>query len=73
MLDLKALRSDPGRVRSALARRGSEEVAGVVDRVLELDEVRRAAITESDALRAERNEVSRDVGRIRQAGGMPRP
>jgi seryl-tRNA synthetase len=69
MLDLKALRSDPGRVRSALARRGSEEVAGVVDRVLELDEVRRAAITESDALRAERNEVSRDVGRIRQAGG----
>ncbi len=69
MLDLKALRSDPDRVRSALARRGSAEVAGVVDRVLDLDEVRRAAITESDALKAERNEVSREVGTIKRAGG----
>jgi seryl-tRNA synthetase len=68
MLDVKALRADPDGVRAALARRGPAGRAEVVDQVLELDEARRAAIGESDDLKAERNEVSREVGRRKRAG-----
>ncbi len=69
MLDLKAIRSEPDRIRAALARRGEPALAQVVDRVLAIDEARREAITESDALKAERNEVSKEVGRIKREGG----
>lgn len=69
MLDVKLLRSDPDFVRDALHRRGGAELAGVVDQVLAHDERRRAAITEADALKAERNEASRKVGEIKRAGG----
>jgi seryl-tRNA synthetase len=68
MLDLKRLRSEPDVVRAALARRGEAGNAHVVDRVLALDEERRAAITESDALKARRNEVSRTIGERKRAG-----
>ncbi|TVR57817.1 MAG: serine--tRNA ligase [Gemmatimonadales bacterium] len=68
MLDLKLLRSDPQQVRRALARRGDAGNAGMVDEILALDEERRAAITESDALKARRNEVSRTVGERKRAG-----
>ncbi|CAN5771928.1 serine--tRNA ligase [soil metagenome] len=69
MLDLKLLRSDPDVVRHALARRGGDAAAGVVDELLAHDERRRAAITEVDSLKAERNEASRKVGEIKRAGG----
>jgi seryl-tRNA synthetase len=68
MLDLKAIRTEPDRVRDALGRRGQPGLGDVVDRVLAIDEGRRAAITESDALKAERNEVSKEVGRLRREG-----
>ncbi|TVP42149.1 MAG: serine--tRNA ligase [Gemmatimonadales bacterium] len=69
MLDLRLLRSDPETVRRALSRRGGDTGAGVVDELLAHDERRRAAITEVDALKAERNEASRKVGEIKRAGG----
>jgi seryl-tRNA synthetase len=69
MLDVRLLRTEPELVREALHRRGGAELAGIVDQVLAHDERRRAAITEADALKAERNEASRKVGEIRRAGG----
>lgn len=68
MLDLKRIREEPGFVRDRLARRGKPELLELVDRVLELDETRRALIVEVDTLRARRNEVSPEVGRLKQAG-----
>jgi seryl-tRNA synthetase len=68
MLDLRLIRTDPELVRRALARRGGGGFDGVVDEILELDEVRRGAITGSDALKARRNEVSRTVGERKRAG-----
>ena len=47
MLDLKLLRGDPDTVRAALARRGED---GGLDRVLALDERRRAILPELEAL-----------------------
>jgi seryl-tRNA synthetase len=63
VLDLKRIRDQPEPVRAALARRG-EDVAGAVDRVLELDRRRRALLPELEGLRAEQNQAS---ARIRAA------
>ena len=65
MLDLKRIRQEPDAVRAALARRG-EDVAGAVDRVVELDERRRELLPELEGLRAEQNEAN---VRIKSAGG----
>jgi seryl-tRNA synthetase len=58
MLDIRLIRSDPVRVRKALARR-DPELIGAVDRILELDERWRAATAELEELRAEQNQASR--------------
>jgi seryl-tRNA synthetase len=67
MLDIRMIRDEPGTVRRALERRGKTELIPQVDELLGLDEQRRAAIAEVDALRARRNEVSPEVGRLKQA------
>jgi len=69
MLDVKEIRENPDAVRAGLARRGDDEVTGVVDRILILDELRRTAVTAADGLKAERNQVSREVGDIKRQGG----
>lgn len=68
MLDLRRLREDPDFVRERLARRGKPDVEALVQRVLSLDEERRALIAEVDALRAQRNELSPRVGELKKAG-----
>ncbi len=68
MLDLKRVREETALVKERLARRGNPELLAQIDNVLELDEERRARITEVDALRARRNEVSPRVGELKQAG-----
>jgi seryl-tRNA synthetase len=57
VLDLKRIREDPDGVRVALARRG-DEVAGGLERVVELDKRRRALLPELEGLRAEQNEAN---------------
>ncbi len=68
MLDLKRIREEPEAVRARLAVRDKPEALELVDRVLALDEERRRAIAEVDAMRARRNEVSPHVGKLKQAG-----
>ena len=60
MLDLRAIREDPGPVRTALARRGAE-VVEALDRALALDEERRGLTVRVESLRAEQNRGSKDV------------
>jgi seryl-tRNA synthetase len=64
VLDLKRIRQDPGAVRAALQRRGSEAVAGL-DRVIELDARRRELLPQLEGLRAEQNDAN---ARIKSAG-----
>ncbi|MHA3704488.1 serine--tRNA ligase [Jatrophihabitans sp. YIM 134969] len=59
MIDLKALRADPDRVRDSQRRRGESEAA--VDELLAADERRRAAVAATDALRAEQKTASQAV------------
>ncbi|MQF68820.1 serine--tRNA ligase [SAR202 cluster bacterium AD-804-J14_MRT_500m] len=61
MISIEKLRQDPEGVRSALRRRG--EVPDI-DQILSLDEERRNIIVEGDALRATRNDVSREIGQM---------
>jgi seryl-tRNA synthetase len=68
MLDLKLIREEPERVRRRLAVRGPAGAAELVDRVLALDEERRELVSSVDGLRARRNEVSPEVGRLKQEG-----
>jgi len=59
MIDIKFLRENPDVVRASQKGRG-EDVA-VVDQVLASDELKRAAITEFEQLRAEQNLLSKSV------------
>lgn len=65
MLDIRTLREREADVRRALVARGVELD---LDVILELDRRRRAAQARLDSLRNERNVVSREIGRLRQAG-----
>ena len=66
MLDLKLIRSDPERVKAALARRGA---ADGVDEVLSLDARRRELIPAIENAQAERKTLSKQIGEIKQKGG----
>ena len=65
MLDLKLIRSDPERVKAALARRGAAEG---VDEVLALDARRRELLPEIEGAQAERKTLSKEVGERKQRG-----
>lgn len=60
MIDVKLLRENPELVRASQKARG--ESTSLVDDVLKADEVRRNAIVDFEALRAEQNLVSKSVG-----------
>ena len=63
MLSIELIRRDPDSVKEALERRGEE---APLDAILSLDTQHRAHITEVETLRARRNEVSREIGRMKE-------
>ncbi len=65
MLDLKLIRSDPERVKAALARRGAAEG---VDELLSLDARRRELLPEIENAQAERKTLSKQIGEAKQKG-----
>ena len=60
MIDIKFIRENPDAVRASQKGRGED--TSIVDQLLALDETRRAAINEFEALRAEQNTLSKSVG-----------
>jgi seryl-tRNA synthetase len=66
MLDLKLIRSDPERVKAALARRGAGEQ---VDELLAIDARRRELLPAIEGAQAERKTLSKQIGEAKQAGG----
>ena len=65
MLDLKFVRENQEAVAQAMKNRHASWDAS---RFSELDEARRAAITEEEALQAERNATSKSIGQMMAAG-----
>ena len=66
MLELAYIREHPAVVRRSLENRGVRDFD--FDEFLRLDEQRRQAITEVEALKAERNRTSAEIGRLKQEG-----
>jgi len=66
MLDLKLIRENPERVKEGLKSRKID--ISIVDEILELDEKRRKAISESDQLKAERNQISSRIAKEKREG-----
>ena len=65
MLDLRAIRDDPGPARAALARRGAAEA---LDELLELDARRRELLPEVESRRAAQNEASDEIAARKRDG-----
>ncbi|HEX4464121.1 MAG TPA: serine--tRNA ligase [Solirubrobacterales bacterium] len=65
MLDLKLIRSDPERVKAALARRGAD---AQVDELLALDARRRELLPRIEGAQAERKTISKQIGEAKQRG-----
>jgi len=65
MLDLKLIREQPELIRESLRKRHMD--TDIEDQILEQDETRRALILEVEAKKAERNAVSKEIGRMKDA------
>lgn len=63
MIDINLIREEPDSVREALKKRQMD--AAPVDEALRLDERRRELIQETETLKAERNTVSKEIGRMK--------
>ena len=64
MLSINLIREKSEVVREALYRRGEESTP--LDRIVELDEKRRTILTSSETLRARRNQVSKELSRMKE-------
>ncbi len=66
MIDVRLVRDDPERVKTALGRRGV--APGDVDAIARIDEEHRAALAKQESLRAHVKRLSREVGDRRRTG-----
>jgi seryl-tRNA synthetase len=65
MLDLNLIREQPDLVRTALRNRQMDP--SPIEDLLRLDEKRRALLTQVETLKAERNSVSKEIGKMKDA------
>jgi seryl-tRNA synthetase len=65
MLDIKRIREQPEWLKEQLTRAGSD--GGAIDETLALDEQRRTLLQEVEALKAKRNAVSKEIGKMKDA------
>ncbi|MDD4146395.1 MAG: serine--tRNA ligase, partial [Clostridia bacterium] len=66
MIDLKFVRKNPDLVKEGLRKRNSS--TEIIDKFLEVDEVRRQKIAFVEQMKNERNTVSEEIGRLKKAG-----
>ena len=64
MLSINLIRENPNVVREALDRRDEDHAP--LDRIIELDERRRVILTSSETLRARRNQVSKELSKMKE-------
>jgi len=64
MLDLATIREHPDQVKAAMVILGAPDAP--IDRILALDVRRRALLTEVESLKAERNRVSKEIGKMKE-------
>jgi seryl-tRNA synthetase len=63
VLDIRLIREQPDFFRERLATRGARDEAKI-DKLLEIDELRRRLLAEVEGLKAQRNRVSKEIGAL---------
>ena len=64
MIDIKFLRENPEVVKENIRKKFQDEKLPLVDEVIELDAQSRTAQKEADDLRANRNKISKEIGKL---------
>ena len=67
MLDIKRIKDDPEGVKAAL-RAKEVDCDAIVDRILELDELRRTLITDTENRKARQNKVAKEIPVLKKQG-----
>ena len=62
MIDIKALREDPERVKENIRKKFQDHKLALVDEVIALDSERRATIKEVEAIKAANNKLAKENG-----------
>ncbi len=65
MLDINLIREQPDAIRKSLQDRQMDSTS--VDSILKLDEKRRSLLSQAEALKAERNAASKEIGQMKDA------
>ncbi|MBE6446586.1 MAG: serine--tRNA ligase [Alphaproteobacteria bacterium] len=68
MLDIKLIRENPEVVKENIKKKFQDQKLVLVDEVIDLDKKNRAAITEVEALRAKRTNLSKQIGALMGQG-----
>jgi len=68
VLDIKFVRENPEIVKENIKKKFKDAKLPLVDKAIELDEKKRAAISEASDLRANRNKISREIGALMSQG-----
>ena len=68
MIDIKFLRENPEAVKENIRKKFQDDKLGLVDEVIALDKRNREIKTEVEALRANRNKASKQIGMLMAQG-----
>ena len=69
MLDPRFIVENPDTVRESLTRRNADETTlASLERIIEIDGLRRSLITQTDELRATRNQLTKQIGPLMKEG-----
>ena len=68
MIDIKLIRENPELVKENIKKKFQDSKLALVDEVIELDQKNRLAITEVEALRAKRTNLSKQIGALMGQG-----
>ena len=68
MIDIKFLRENPDAVKENIKKKFQDSKLPLVDEVIELEKKARDTQSEADALRAERNKISKEIGALMAQG-----
>ena len=68
MIDIKFLRENPEVVKENIRKKFQDEKLPLIDEVIELDSQSRTAQKEADDLRANRNKISKEIGKLMGQG-----
>ena len=68
MIDIKLIRENPELVKENIRKKFQDEKLPLVDEVAEFDKQFRDAKTKGDALRGDRNRISKEIGLLMREG-----